>query len=277
MADIVKKVAYFAMDVPNKPGEGSRILGALADAGVNMMAFTGFPCGRKSQLDIIPEDVVIFKKAAKTAKIKTRSRKFGILVQGDDRKGAVAALLKTLAEKKINVTAIDAVSAGAGRYAAILWVEPAEVNKAVKALSAALTSKVSREERKMTGYIGNIEKATLNNNYFRQVLFTGRNSQLVVMCLQPGEEIGNEVHPGVDQFFRIEEGNAKFIFNGKEEHIVGDGGAVVVPAGTFHNVINTSSGEPLKLYTIYSPPNHPDGTVHKTKADANAAEAGKHK
>jgi mannose-6-phosphate isomerase-like protein (cupin superfamily) len=128
----------------------------------------------------------------------------------------------------------------------------------------------------MTGYVGPIEKATLDNSFFRQVLFTGKYSQLVVMCLQGGEEIGNEVHPNVDQFFRIEEGNAKFVFNGKEEHIVGDGDAVVVPAGTYHNVINTSSTKPLKLYTVYSPPNHPDGTVHKTKAEADAAEAAEH-
>jgi hypothetical protein len=135
MADIIRKVAYFAMDVPNKPGEGARVLGALADAGVNLLAFTGFPSGKKSQIDIIPENVVLFRKAAKAAKIKTRPQKFGILVQGDDRKGAVARLLKTLGEKKINVTAIDAVSAGAGRYAAILWVKPKDVNNAAKALS----------------------------------------------------------------------------------------------------------------------------------------------
>jgi mannose-6-phosphate isomerase-like protein (cupin superfamily) len=131
---------------------------------------------------------------------------------------------------------------------------------------------MTKEEQTMTGYVGPIEKATLDNSYFRQVLFTGKHSQLVVMCLQPGEEIGNEVHPKVDQFFRIEEGNAKFIFSEKEEHLVGDGDAVVVPAGTYHNVINTSSVKPLKLYTIYTPPNHPDGTVHKTKAEAEAAE-----
>jgi mannose-6-phosphate isomerase-like protein (cupin superfamily) len=124
----------------------------------------------------------------------------------------------------------------------------------------------------MTGYVGHIEKETLKNNYFRKVLFTGKYSQLVVMCLQGGEEIGNEVHDQVDQFFRIEEGAAKFIFNSKETHIVKDGDAVVVPAGTFHNVINASATEPLKLYTIYTPPNHPDGTVHKTKAEAEAAE-----
>lgn len=124
----------------------------------------------------------------------------------------------------------------------------------------------------MTGYVGPIEKATLKNTYFRQVLFTGKYSQLVVMCLQPSEEIGNEVHPAVDQFFRIESGAAKFVFNGKEEHSAKDGDAVVVPAGTYHNVINTSSKKPLKLYTIYTPPQHPDGTVHKTKAEAEAAE-----
>ena len=276
MADIVKKVAYFAMDVPDKPGEGTRVLGALAEAGVNLLAFTGFPSGRKSQLDIIPEDVVMFKKAAKAAKIETRPQKFGILIQGDDRKGVVAGLLKTMAEKKINVTAIDAVSAGAGRYAAILWVESGDVNKAVKALGESLMPKVIEEGQKIRCYVGDIEKATLNNSYFRQVLFTGKNSQLVVMCLQPGEEIGNEAHSNVDQFFRIEEGNAKFVFNGQEEHIVGDGSAVVVTAGTFHNVINTSSDGPLKLYTIYSPPNHPDGTIHKTKAEADAAEAAEH-
>lgn len=94
------------------------------------------------------------------------------------------------------------------------------------------------------------------------------------MSLQPNEEIGNEVHLYVDQFFRIESGEAKFVFNGKEEHLVHDGDAVVVPAGTFHNVINISNSEDLKLYTLYSPPNHPDGTIHKTKAEAEAAEHG---
>jgi mannose-6-phosphate isomerase-like protein (cupin superfamily) len=91
------------------------------------------------------------------------------------------------------------------------------------------------------------------------------------MCLQRGEAIGDEVHRKVDQFFRIEQGEAKFIFNEKEEHVVHDGEAVIVPAGTFHNVINTEKGK-LKLYTVYSPPNHPDGTVHKTKVEAEKAE-----
>ena len=136
MTDIVRKVAYFTMDVPNKPGEGARVLGVLADAGVNLLAFSGFPSGRKAQLDFIPEDVNIFKKAAKVTKIKTRPQKIGFLVQGDDRKGAVADILKKLSDKKINVTAIDAVSAGAGRYAAILWVKTKDVNKAAKVLGA---------------------------------------------------------------------------------------------------------------------------------------------
>lgn len=128
----------------------------------------------------------------------------------------------------------------------------------------------------MTGFVGDIEKLTEKNNYFRQVLFTGKHTQLVVMCLQPGEEIGNEIHDTVDQFFRIEEGEARFVFNGSEEHLVHDGDAVVVPAGTFHNVINNSKKEALKLYTLYSPPNHPDGTVHKTREEAETAEAAHH-
>ncbi len=128
----------------------------------------------------------------------------------------------------------------------------------------------------MVGYVGPIEKQTLKNDYFRQVLFTGKYAQLVVMCLQPGEEIGNEVHPNVDQFFRIEQGEASFVFNGNEKHLAKDGDAVIVPAGTYHNVINASSKKKLKLYTIYSPPNHPDKTVHKTKAESQKAEAEEH-
>jgi mannose-6-phosphate isomerase-like protein (cupin superfamily) len=128
----------------------------------------------------------------------------------------------------------------------------------------------------MTGYLGSIENQTLRNEYFRQVLFTGKYAQLVVMCLQPGEEIGNEVHPKVDQFFRIEQGQATFILNGTEKHLARNGYAVIVPAGTYHNVINASKSTKLKLYTVYSPPNHPDGTVHKTKAEAEKAEAAKH-
>src|SRR4030042_1045926 len=103
----------------------------------------------------------------------------------------------------------------------------------------------------MAGYVGSIEKQALSNNYFRQVLYTGKYAQLVVMCLQPGEEIGNEVHSKVDQFFRIEQGEATFVFDGKEKHLVKDGDAVIVPAGTYHNVINSSIKTKLKLYNIY--------------------------
>jgi len=128
----------------------------------------------------------------------------------------------------------------------------------------------------MEGYVGPIEKLTLKNEYFRQVLYTGKYAQLVVMSLQPSEEIGNEVHPKVDQFFRIEQGEATFVFDGKEKHVAKDGDAVIVPAGTYHNVINDSKDTKLKLYTLYSPPNHPDKTVHKTKAEADKAEAEEH-
>jgi mannose-6-phosphate isomerase-like protein (cupin superfamily) len=127
----------------------------------------------------------------------------------------------------------------------------------------------------MKGYIASIEKKTLDNNYFRKVLFTGKYLQLVVMCLQPGEEIGNEVHAKVDQFFRIEQGAAAFVLSGKEKHLVKDRDAVTVPAGTYHNVINTSKTAKLKLYTIYAPPKHPDKTVHKTKTEAEKVEAKK--
>jgi mannose-6-phosphate isomerase-like protein (cupin superfamily) len=128
----------------------------------------------------------------------------------------------------------------------------------------------------MTGYVGPIEDLTEENEFFRKVLFTGKHLQLVVMTLQGGEEIGSEVHSDTDQFFRIEEGEARFIFNDSEEHRAKDGDAVVVPAGTRHNVINASSSEPLKLYTVYTPPEHPDGTIHKNKAEADAAEAEHH-
>src|SRR5512137_957633 len=128
----------------------------------------------------------------------------------------------------------------------------------------------------MPAFFGPIEELTLENEFFRHVLFTGSHCQLVVMCLQPGEEIGNEVHANVDQFFRIEQGEAEFVFGGKEKHLVKDGDAVIVPAGTYHNVINASRSAKLKLYTIYSPPNHLDKTIHKTKAEAEKAEAEHH-
>jgi mannose-6-phosphate isomerase-like protein (cupin superfamily) len=122
----------------------------------------------------------------------------------------------------------------------------------------------------MTGYVGPIENLTKKNTFFRQVLFTASHMQLVLMSLVPGEEIGMETHPDNDQFFRIEEGQGSVVIAG-EQHIVRDGDVVIVPAGTLHNVINTGTG-PLKLYTIYAPAHHPQGTIHKTKAEALAAE-----
>jgi mannose-6-phosphate isomerase-like protein (cupin superfamily) len=119
----------------------------------------------------------------------------------------------------------------------------------------------------MKGYIENIEKATKENENFRKVLYTAKNSQLVLMTLRPGEEIGEEVHT-LDQFIRVEEGEGKAVLDGVE-HKIEDGSAIVIPAGMRHNVINDSDEE-MKLYTIYSPPEHKDGVVHSTKADALA-------
>lgn len=119
----------------------------------------------------------------------------------------------------------------------------------------------------MSGYTINIEEKTLQNENFREVLYTTQHSQLVVMCLQPNEEIGIEIHEIVDQFIRVEQGEGKAILNG-EEHILSDGFAIIVPAGIEHNIINTSSEKKLKLYTIYSPAHHKDKTIHKTKQDA---------
>lgn len=116
------------------------------------------------------------------------------------------------------------------------------------------------------GYIANIEQLTVENEAFRKVLYTGQFSQLVLMSLLPGEEIGNEVHT-VDQFFRFEQGQGKVVLNNSEEHAVADGSAVIIPAGTWHNIINTSATDSLKLYTLYCPPHHRDGVVHATKAE----------
>ena len=124
----------------------------------------------------------------------------------------------------------------------------------------------------MKGYISNIEKGTLENDNFRQVLYTAKHSQLVLMSLKPREEIGMEVHPDNDQFFRFEQGIGKVIIDGNE-YEVKDGFAVIVPAGAQHNVINTSETEALKLYTIYSPAHHKDSIVRATKEEAIANEA----
>ncbi len=124
-------------------------------------------------------------------------------------------------------------------------------------------------------YITNIERETLENDYFRKVLYTTERSQLVVMALKPGEEIGMEVHETHDQFIRIEQGEALVSLDGVET-AVKDDDAIVIPAGTQHNVTNTSEDTDLKLYTIYTPPEHPDGTIHKDKSEADIYEAEHH-
>jgi len=124
----------------------------------------------------------------------------------------------------------------------------------------------------MKGYTINIEKDTLKNNNFRKVLYTGKHSQLVLMSLAPKEEIGMEVHKENDQFFRFEKGRGKCIIDGNEYELK-DGVAVVVPAGAEHNIINTSTTEELKLYTIYSPAHHKDGIMRATKVEAEDNEA----
>ena len=120
----------------------------------------------------------------------------------------------------------------------------------------------------MKGYVKNIEELSLQNENFRQVLYTAKNSQLVLMSLKPGEDIGMEVHH-LDQFLRCESGQGQAILDGVVYEI-SDGFAILVPAGTNHNIINTSLDKPLKLYTLYSPPNHIDGIIHPTKAAAEA-------
>ena len=121
------------------------------------------------------------------------------------------------------------------------------------------------------GFVTDIETETVKNTDFRRVLYTGKFSQLVLMCLKPGEEIGEEVHDDIDQFFRFEEGEGAVVIDGVK-HAVRDGSAVVVPSGANHNVLNTSKTADLKLYTIYSPPEHQDKVVRKTREEAMARE-----
>lgn len=123
--------------------------------------------------------------------------------------------------------------------------------------------------RHMKGFGQNIEELTLQNDNFRKVIYTAKHSQLVLMSLKAGEEIGEEIHKDGDQFFRIEKGEGKCVID-DNEYMLKDGTAIVVPAGASHNVINTSGEEDLKLYTIYSPPHHRDGVVHKTKEEAES-------
>ena len=119
----------------------------------------------------------------------------------------------------------------------------------------------------MKGFNANIEKETLENKNFRKVLYTAKHSQLVLMSLKPNEEIGMETHPDNDQFFRFEKGQGKCIIDGNE-YVLGDGSVMIVPAGAQHNIINTSSADDLKLYTIYSPAHHKDGIIRATKEEA---------
>lgn len=136
MDDSIRKVDYFKAQVSDRAGEGARILSALRDEGIDLLFFTGFPRGRKAQLDFIPKDGPAFRKAAKKAGLAVE-KKQAFLVQGGDRPGAVAGIASKLAEAGINITAIDAVAAGGGRFGAVLWVKPDDVRKAAKALGAA--------------------------------------------------------------------------------------------------------------------------------------------
>ena len=132
MADFVRIASYFKMAALDKAGEGARALSGLRDAGVNLLAFSGFPRNRRAQLDFVPADPMAFKAAAKQAKVKVVGPKACFLAEGDDRPGAGAELMSRLAEARINVTAMQAISAGSGRYGAIVWVKPRDVKKAAK-------------------------------------------------------------------------------------------------------------------------------------------------
>ena len=134
MAETITRVDYFYIETPNKPGEAARALNAIRDAGINLLAFSGFPKGRRAQLDFIPADPVAFAKCAKKAGCKLSKQKSGFLIQGEDRVGAGADLLSKLADAKINVTAISAVCAGENRYGAILWVKAPDLKRAAKVL-----------------------------------------------------------------------------------------------------------------------------------------------
>jgi hypothetical protein len=136
MADDIRRVDYFYISVADKPGEGARALAALRDAGVNLLAFSGFPEGRRAQLDFVPADAAAFRKAARQAGWKVTGPKKAFLASGEDRVGVVADLLARLADAKINVIAVNALCAGEGRYGAILWVDPSAVARAAKVLGA---------------------------------------------------------------------------------------------------------------------------------------------
>src|SRR5215510_6776000 len=136
MPDTVKRVQYFYTEVPDKPGEGARLLNTFKDAGVHLLAYSGFPKGRRAQIDFIPADTAAFRAAARKAKLTLVGPKTGFLIQGEDRPGVLAEIIAKLAQAKINVTACDAVAAGEGRYGAIVWVKAQDVQKAARVLGA---------------------------------------------------------------------------------------------------------------------------------------------
>ena len=136
MSQSIRRVDYFHLMVPNTPGQGARVLAALAAERVNLLAFSGFPNGRKGQLDLIPENRAALKRAARKLGLALSARKTGFLVQGTDRVGAMTRLLDTLSAAKINITAMDAVTAGAGRFGAIFWVKPKSIARAARLLRA---------------------------------------------------------------------------------------------------------------------------------------------
>ena len=136
MADTIRLVEYFYVMAPQKPGVGAALLAELRQSGVNLLAFSGFPSGRGAQVDFVPEDPASFRAVAKKAKWKVKGPKRALMVMGDDRAGAVAVMTR-LAEAKINVTAIDAVCAGSGRYGVILWTSPGSITRAARLLGAA--------------------------------------------------------------------------------------------------------------------------------------------
>lgn len=136
MADSIRRVEYFYLMVPDKPGEGARALDVLRNAGVNLLAYSGFPEGRRAQLDFVPADPAAFRQVAKQEKWKVKGPKRAFLIQGEDRVGACHEVLDKLAAAKVNVTAMDAVTAGEGRWGAILWVRPAAFKKAAQVLGA---------------------------------------------------------------------------------------------------------------------------------------------
>ena len=141
MPDEIRRIDYYYVSVPDKPGEGSRILTALHRAGVNLLGVSAFPHGaRRSQLDLIPEDAAAFTKVAKTAGLKLSKRKSGFLIQGDDRPGAVAEIVGKLGQANINITSVQAFCAGSGRYGGMLWVKPPDLRKATKALGVGIVT-----------------------------------------------------------------------------------------------------------------------------------------